>query len=97
MDDGCRSLPPDLEEALRTELERLGAHVETTADSITIDPSSCHDRPVTIADYNDHRIAMAMAVAALPRGAVRITNPACVTKSYPGFWRDLHALREVRR
>ena len=38
---------------------------------------------------DDHRVVMAMACAGLPREA--FSNPDCVTKSFPGFWK-LHAL-----
>lgn len=41
-------------------------------------------RPATAAD--DHRIAMAMAVAALAAGPVELDDPDCVVKSFPGFW-----------
>jgi 3-phosphoshikimate 1-carboxyvinyltransferase len=40
----------------------------------------------------DHRIAMAFAVAGLAIPGVRIRDPGCVSKSYPGFWRDLARL-----
>ena len=43
----------------------------------------------------DHRIAMAAALLALARPGCLIENPACVAKSYPGFFRDLETL--VRR
>jgi 3-phosphoshikimate 1-carboxyvinyltransferase len=42
-------------------------------------------RQVVAAD--DHRIAMAMAVAALRAGPLELDDPACVAKSFPGFWR----------
>ncbi|VVB98328.1 3-phosphoshikimate 1-carboxyvinyltransferase [uncultured archaeon] len=43
--------------------------------------------------HNDHRIAMACAVAALSAdGEVRIKNPECVSKSYPGFFEALEGL-----
>jgi 3-phosphoshikimate 1-carboxyvinyltransferase len=34
----------------------------------------------------DHRIAMAMAVAALGGGPLELDDPHCVTKSFPRFW-----------
>ena len=40
----------------------------------------------------DHRIAMAAGLLALARPDVLIENPSCVSKSYPGFFRDLNAI-----
>jgi len=43
--------------------------------------------------HNDHRIAMAAAVAGTAAaGAVSIENPQCVAKSYPGFFEALGSL-----
>lgn len=41
--------------------------------------------------YNDHRLAMAFAMLAIPLGKVEIKNPAVVSKSYPEFWNDLRS------
>ena len=56
---------------------------------IVIDPASRHDDPVVIETYGDHRMAMAFAILGLARPGLSIADPACVAKSYPGFWRDL--------
>jgi 3-phosphoshikimate 1-carboxyvinyltransferase len=45
---------------------------------------------VTAAD--DHRVAMAMAVAALACGPLALDDGDCVQKSFPGFWRQWEAL-----
>jgi 3-phosphoshikimate 1-carboxyvinyltransferase len=37
-------------------------------------------------------MAMAFAVLGLARPGISIKNPACVSKSYPSFWRDLARL-----
>jgi 3-phosphoshikimate 1-carboxyvinyltransferase len=34
-------------------------------------------------------MAMSFAVAGLAAPGVAVANPGCVTKTYPGFWRDL--------
>ena len=78
--------------ALSNELTKIGCTVETTDDSITIDPSTRHDNPVTIETYSDHRMAMAFAVLGLARPGISISNPKCVAKSYPGFWKDFARL-----
>jgi len=78
--------------ALANELGRVGCTVQSTADSITIDPSTRHDDPVVIETYNDHRMAMAFGVLGLARPGISIRNPACVSKSYPTFWKDFARL-----
>ena len=78
--------------ALANELRRIGCTIETTDDSITIDPSTRHNDPVVIETYNDHRMAMAFGVLGLARPGISISNPACVSKSYPTFWRDFAKL-----
>ena len=78
--------------ALANELGRIGCAVETTDDSIAIDPAGRHVKPAVIETYNDHRMAMAFAVLGLARRGISIRDPACVSKSYPTFWRDLARL-----
>ncbi|MBF6558908.1 MAG: 3-phosphoshikimate 1-carboxyvinyltransferase [Candidatus Binataceae bacterium] len=76
---------------LATELRRLGASVREFDDGLEIEPS--HLRPAAIETYDDHRIAMAFAVAGLKLGGVRIKNPGCVAKTYPDFFANLAHLR----
>ena len=71
-----------------SELRRLGATVEERPDSLLIQPGWSGD-PVTIETHNDHRIAMAFAIAGLARGNVTIADERVVGKSYPRFWRTL--------
>jgi 3-phosphoshikimate 1-carboxyvinyltransferase len=73
--------------AIATELRKLGAEVTERADSITIAPKTL--RPATIETYHDHRMAMSFALAGLRTPGVRISNPACVSKTYPVFFDDL--------
>jgi 3-phosphoshikimate 1-carboxyvinyltransferase len=73
--------------AIAAELARLGQGVTEGPDSIVIEP-----RPVTpalVRCYADHRMAMSFAVLGLSAGGVRIEDPACVAKTYPGFWDDV--------
>jgi 3-phosphoshikimate 1-carboxyvinyltransferase len=45
-----------------------------------------------IATFDDHRIAMSFGLAGLLTSGVTILDPACVAKTYPGYWRDLQSL-----
>jgi 3-phosphoshikimate 1-carboxyvinyltransferase len=76
--------------ALTTELRRLGATVREFDDGIEVEPSTLH--PAAVETYDDHRIAMAFAVAGLKLAGVRIRNPGCVAKTYPEFFKDLATL-----
>jgi 3-phosphoshikimate 1-carboxyvinyltransferase len=77
--------------ALATELRRLGAEVDEFADGLTITPRTLHGAEVDT--YNDHRMAMSLALIGLRVPGVVIKNPGCVAKTYPDFWRDLERLR----
>ena len=73
--------------ALATELSKLGVEVEERPDGLTITP-----RPLTgcaVDTYNDHRMAMSLALVGLRVPGVVVRNPGCVAKTYPGFWHDL--------
>jgi 3-phosphoshikimate 1-carboxyvinyltransferase len=70
------------------ELKRLGARVDERQDSLRIQPGWNSD-PAVIDTHDDHRIAMAFAIAGLARGNVTIANEQVVSKSYPRFWRTL--------
>ena len=71
-----------------SELRRLGATVEEREDALRILPG-WNDVPATVETHNDHRIAMAFAIAGLARGNVTIAREQVVSKSYPRFWRTL--------
>ena len=77
--------------ALATELRRVGAEVEEFTDGLTIVPRPLHGGEIET--YNDHRMAMSMALIGLKMPGVIIKNPGCVAKTYPGFWEDLDKLR----
>jgi 3-phosphoshikimate 1-carboxyvinyltransferase len=78
--------------ALATELRRLGAEVEEFPDGLAITPRPLHGAAVET--YNDHRMAMSLALIGLRVPGVVIKNPGCVAKTYPGFWQDLERLRQ---
>lgn len=75
-------------EALKNELTKLGAIISVTYDSLTLQPAKGINENVSIATYQDHRMAMAFAPLAL-KTAISIENAEVVSKSYPSFWKDL--------
>jgi 3-phosphoshikimate 1-carboxyvinyltransferase len=76
--------------ALATELARMGVKVVEHEDGLEIEPG--RPKPAAIETYDDHRIAMSFAIAGLKIPGVRITDPGCVSKTYPHFFVDLAAL-----
>ncbi|WP_067461040.1 3-phosphoshikimate 1-carboxyvinyltransferase [Actinomadura macra] len=82
-------------EAVSAELRKMGVEVETTDDSMTIS-GGAEPRGAVIDTYDDHRIAMAFAIAGLRTPGTVIRDPGCVRKSFPAFWQRLDDLRGVR-
>lgn len=78
-------------EVLKAELGKMGIRVEDTLDSITIYGGS--PRGAQIDTYNDHRIAMAFAVAGMVLPDIQIKNPEVVNKTFPTFWEVLKKLK----
>ena len=76
--------------AMATELRKLGVQVDEFPDGLTIDPGPMHG--ATVDTYNDHRMAMSLAVVGLRQPGIIIRNPGCVAKTYPSFWNDWSVL-----
>jgi 3-phosphoshikimate 1-carboxyvinyltransferase len=78
--------------SLYLELKKMGAEINLSENSLTVKgPCSLHG--AAIDSHNDHRIAMACAIAALgASNETTIRNADCVRKSYPRFFTDLHTL-----
>jgi 3-phosphoshikimate 1-carboxyvinyltransferase len=75
-----------------TELRRLGQAVAHGDDWLRIEPRPIV--PAIVQCYSDHRMAMSFAVLGALREGITIEDPACVAKTYPGFWDDLAGLYE---
>jgi len=79
-------------DSISTELKKMGADITVNEDGLTIN-GSCSLHGATVDPHNDHRIAMACAVAALgAKGETKIQNVECINKSYPQFFSDLRSL-----
>ena len=52
-------------------------------------PYFTEENPIIFKNYGDHRIAMALSILSLKIGAIEMENPEVVSKSYPGFFRDM--------
>jgi 3-phosphoshikimate 1-carboxyvinyltransferase len=79
--------------ALAIELRKLGPDVTEFDDGLTITPRPLHGARVQT--WNDHRMAMSLALVGLRVPGVVIEDPGCVAKTYPGFFTDLGRLRSA--
>ena len=77
-------------QALATELNRLGAAARIDTDTLVVEPGRLHG--ADIETYDDHRMAMAMAIVGLVVPGVRIKDPGTVAKTWPGYFDMLAAL-----
>ncbi len=77
--------------ALKNELEKLGAKVKITEESLHLKESNGIVKNVEIATYDDHRMAMAFAPLAL-KVPICIKDADVVTKSFTSFWKDLESI-----
>ena len=78
--------------ALIAELQKLGKHIEAIGEGelrYTAQNDSSPAHSITIATYDDHRMALAFAPAALRFPQLSIEHPEVVAKSYPNYWEHL--------
>ena len=77
--------------AMQTELEKLGARVASGPDWLQVTPPAQDAwRDAHIGTWDDHRMAMCFSLAAFGPAAVRILDPGCVSKTFPGYF-DVYA------
>ncbi|HVZ29267.1 MAG TPA: 3-phosphoshikimate 1-carboxyvinyltransferase [Asticcacaulis sp.] len=79
--------------AVATELNRIQPGLaQEIGDDLLVTPDRSLIGKTVKADietYHDHRIAMSFGMAALVIDGLRILDPGCTAKTYPGYWRDL--------
>lgn len=106
-----RDKETDRVEATRAELTKLGVRVDVgasagpdgaaDADALVITPPpggimrDANAPRVELDTYDDHRMAMSLSLVALGRPNTWIRNPACVAKTYPGYWHELSRVYEA--
>ena len=88
-----RAKESDRIRAVAENLRALGGRVEEYPDGLFV-PGNQRLTGGTIDSFNDHRIAMAFAVAGLfAEGPVIIRRPECAAISFPDFFEALNRLR----
>ncbi len=71
--------------AMAIELRKIGAEVEEGADYLRVTPPVSL-RPAAIDTYDDHRMAMCFSLVTLGACRIRINDPKCVNKTFPGYF-----------
>lgn len=86
-----RNKESDRLEALCTELAKAGYPLCNNGESLAFHGKRLarSSSPVCFDSYSDHRMAMALSVAASRLGMVIILNAQCVSKSFPDFFDQL--------
>ncbi len=82
-------------EVLANGLKSLGADITVQQDGWSIRPAPLQG-PATLDSASDHRMAMCFGLVGLKVPGIHITDPDCVTKSYPDFWHMLDRFRPSR-
>ena len=77
-------------EAMETELKKLGCSISSTFGTVTITGPVKLQGNVTLHGHNDHRIVMALSIlATIADEPITIDDAQAISKSYPGFFKDL--------
>jgi 3-phosphoshikimate 1-carboxyvinyltransferase len=74
-------------------LRAAGCRVDELPDGLRVERGTPAGGTVTLDPHDDHRMAMAFGLLSLRLPGLRVANPGCVSKSYPGFWDDLERFR----
>ncbi len=77
--------------AMATELGKLGAAVDSGPDWLAV-TAPAQLREAWVDTYDDHRMAMCLALAAARGVPVHVRDPGCVSKTYPAFFDDFERL-----
>lgn len=75
---------------LKTEIRRLGGFAEVEGDDLVVGPGDL--RGAVVQTYDDHRMAMSLALIGLRVPGVVIEQPAVVSKTWPGYFKMLARL-----
>lgn len=85
---GARKKESDRIRAMAIELKKMGGMIEEREDGFLVTPKPL--RGAILESHADHRIAMALTVAAMAaKGSSKIVGAECIAKSYPTFVSDL--------
>ena len=73
-------------DAVYSQLSAIGADVRREGDDLVFDGVETFEGGVRVSSFNDHRIAMTLAIAATRcERSITVDDFACIAKSYPDF------------
>ena len=78
---------------LEASLRALGFQARVSGVSLELEPGGPRIAETLLDPSGDHRMAFAQALLGLVSPGVRVADPACVGKSWPGFWEELPRLQ----
>ncbi|ASG68210.1 3-phosphoshikimate 1-carboxyvinyltransferase [Francisella halioticida] len=87
-----RGQESDRVSAMAEGLTKLGVYVETTQDSILISPSRSKFQSAEVDSFNDHRIAMSLALLGLKNDGIIINNSEAISKTCPDYFDRMRIL-----
>jgi 3-phosphoshikimate 1-carboxyvinyltransferase len=79
--------------AVVTELGRMGISAQEHDDGFEIEPGQ--PKSAIIETYDDHRMAMSFSLIGLRANGIKIKNPQCVAKTFPGYFEELKKLCQI--
>ncbi|PEN13370.1 3-phosphoshikimate 1-carboxyvinyltransferase [Longibacter salinarum] len=83
--------------AITENLRAMGAEIDERPDGLDIEGNGPNLLGTTVRSFDDHRIAMAMGVAAcVAHGPTQVVDAKCARVSFPGFWDELDRLAKPR-
>lgn len=94
--DNLRLKETDRISAIQTELKKAGVSVKVEGYNMTIDAKELIKPSTYLEAYDDHRMVMCLAPLSLIFDEIIIENPLVVSKSYPGFWKEVEKFVDVR-
>jgi 3-phosphoshikimate 1-carboxyvinyltransferase len=78
--------------AMCESLRRLGIVVEERTDGLTVHPGGPSAGDAALGTYDDHRVAMSLALIGSKVPGIRLKDPGCVSKTCPSFFEDMQRL-----
>ncbi|RQD76862.1 3-phosphoshikimate 1-carboxyvinyltransferase [Desulfonatronospira sp. MSAO_Bac3] len=81
---------------VQQEVSRAGCRCGLKEDGLEIEPAELlRGSQVQFKTYGDHRMAMSLSLYELAGIQTALDNPACVNKSFPGFWEEWENIRRA--
>jgi 3-phosphoshikimate 1-carboxyvinyltransferase len=94
--DNLRLKETDRVQAVLNELNKIGVPAKAEGNQLTILGNALTPPTVPFESYEDHRMVMAVAPLSMLFPEMMIEGPMVVSKSYPGFWKQVEKFVDVR-